>query len=118
SARLAFAPDGKTVAIGVGDGSVTQWDLAAGRLLAASAEPVASYMQLQFDGDGKQLWAASDTFLALDWRTGREVRRVQVPHDGTNWVMALSPDRTRVSGVNAALKPAVWDVASGKELCV
>jgi RNA polymerase sigma factor (sigma-70 family) len=118
SFRLAFAPDGKTVAIGTAGNAVTQWELATGRLLPASAEPVAGYMQLQFDEDGKRLWAASDTFLALDWRTGREVRRIQVPHEGTSWVMALSPDRARMSGVNAELKPVVWDAASGRELCV
>src|SRR5262249_59778676 len=57
-------------------------------------------------------------FAAIDWRSGREVRRVRVPHEDTRWFPALSPDRSRVAGLNAAKKPAIWDASSGKELCV
>ncbi len=118
SSVIAFAPDGKTVALGVGDGAISQWELATGRRLAASADPVPDYSQLRFDAGGQLLWAASGTFVALDWQTGREVRRLAAPHEGTSAVLALSPDRSRLAGVNGAGKPAVWDTASGKELCV
>jgi RNA polymerase sigma factor (sigma-70 family) len=118
SLAVAFAPDGKTVALGVGDGAVSQWELATGKRHAASADPVPSYSQVRFDADGKLLWAASDTFVGFDWRAGREVRRLPVPHEGTSAVLALSPDRSRLAGVNGAGKPTVWDAASGKELCV
>jgi RNA polymerase sigma factor (sigma-70 family) len=118
SIRLAFAPDGKAVAIAVGDGIISQWDLATGRPLAASAEPIIGYGRPEFDADGKLLWAVTDTPVALDWRAGREVRRLRVPNEGNSWVMAPSPDRSRVAGVNADRKLAVWDAATGKELCV
>jgi RNA polymerase sigma factor (sigma-70 family) len=81
SCCLALAPDGKTLAVGVHT-ATSQWDLATGKRLAASAEPVAGFLRPQFDSDGKLLWVLSETFTAIDWRTGREVRRVRVPHDG------------------------------------
>jgi WD40 repeat protein len=118
SCCIAFAPDGKTLALGTGDGTLTQWDAATGKLLPASAEPVALFGHIEFDAGGKRLWAWTDALEALDWRTGRVVKRVRLPHDVYSWRLALTPDRARAAGLNAALKPAVWDTASGKELCV
>src|SRR5262249_10149373 len=113
---LALAPGGKTLAVGVRS-VISQWDVAAGKRLPASADPI-SFGPPQFSSDGKLLWVPSETFAAIDWRSGREVRRVRVPHEDTRWFPALSPDRSRVAGLNAARKPAVWDATSGRELCV
>jgi RNA polymerase sigma factor (sigma-70 family) len=118
SCSIAFAPDGKTLALGTGDGTLTQWDAATGKRLAASADPVAGFGRLEFDAAGKRLWAFTDALEEIDWRTGRVLKRVRLPHEGNLWTLALTPDRARAAGVNAALKPAVWDTASGKELCV
>ncbi len=118
SGRFVFAPGGKTLARYDIDGVSTQWDFATGRPLAASADPITGRGQLQFDGGGKRLWVAADTFAAVDWPSGREASRVRVPHHGTSWAVTLSPDRSRVAGVNAARKLAVWDAATGREGCV
>jgi len=118
SIALAFSPDGKTLAVGIGSGVISQWEFATGKRLAASADAIAPFGPLQFNEAGKLLWVTSDTFAAIDWQSGREVRRLRVPHEGPSWVLALSPDRCRVAGVNAAQEPVVWDAASGRELCV
>jgi RNA polymerase sigma factor (sigma-70 family) len=115
---VAFAPDGKTLAVGTGDGILTQWDPATGKRLAASADPISYFGHLDFDAGGKRLWAWTEVLEALDWRTGRVVKEVRIPHERNSWNLALTPERARAAGINAALKPAVWDTASGKELCV
>jgi len=119
SVSVAFAPGGRSVAVGQNDGTISQWEVATGKRLDASADPICTFgPPLRFDKDGKHLWVPSDTFALIDWRSGREVKRVRVPHELYSWFLSLSPDGSRVAGVNAAMKPAVWDAASGKELCV
>jgi RNA polymerase sigma factor (sigma-70 family) len=113
---FAFAPHGKTVAIGVGEGNISQWDLASGRRLA-SADPIAYPGQMQFTSDDKLLLLFPEALTLMDWQSHREVRRVPLAHEGTGWVMALSPDRSRVAGVNTQGNTVVWDAGSGKELC-
>ena len=118
---VAFAPDGQSLAVGLIDGAISQWGVATGKRLPASADPIASFgPPLRFDNDGKLLWVPSETFALIDWQSGREVKRVRVPHELPNWSggLALSPDRSRVAGVNGAKQPVVWDAASAKELCI
>jgi WD40 repeat protein len=123
---VAFSPDGKTLATGCGlapmyslhfSSAISQWDLATARCLPASADPVADFSQLRFDDGGKLLWVCSNEFQAIDWLSGRVVQQITVPHQRTGLPLCLAPDRSRLAGLNAAYRMAVWDVASGKELC-
>jgi RNA polymerase sigma factor (sigma-70 family) len=118
SSGFAFAPDGKTLAVAAGGGIITQWDLAGGKRLAASADPADDYWSPRFEAGGTLLSAGSDELVTLDWRTGRVVRRVPLPREGSPRCTGLSPDRSRVAGFNAAALLTVWDAASGKELFV
>jgi WD40 repeat protein len=112
---FAFTPDGKTLAVGTANGTITQWDLATGKRQTASAEPVNGFWQPRFDG--KLLWVCSNELVAVDWESGRVMRRVSLPHHGGGAELTVSPDRSRAAGVNADHRTAVWDLASGKELC-
>ncbi len=116
STCLGFTPDGKALAVGTADGSISQWDLATGQRLAASADSIPALGSMWFSADGKQLEVWAGALTAVDWRSGREVRRLELAHQGMTWVVALSADRTRVAGLNAARKATIWDARSGKEL--
>jgi RNA polymerase sigma factor (sigma-70 family) len=110
---LAFSPDAKTLAVGTGTGEVTQWAVASGKMLPASADPLRGPRQLAFSADGKEVWSLADALTAHDWRTGKPTRRIAVPHDGDVHRVAVSPDRNRLAGVDAAQRLVVWD-ESGK----
>jgi RNA polymerase sigma factor (sigma-70 family) len=113
---LAFAPDGKALAVGTAEGILTQWDLAAGKLLPTSADPIITPLRLRFSKDGKRLEAVAGAFMARDWKTGQEVEQIRAPHDGTDRNTDLSPDRSRVVGVPKDGALTLWEAATGKEL--
>jgi WD40 repeat protein len=115
---LALSPDGRTLAAANFDGNISQWDVATGRRLAASADPATNIFKVQFDDGGKLLWACSDECAAIDWSSGRAAKQTSLPHRKLKGSIQLSPDRSRLAGINSNNKAAIWDVASGKELYV
>ena len=106
---LAFSPDGKTLATAGGVGAIMQWDVAARALLPASADPPVGPRHLDFSADGKEIWSFADALTAHDWKTGKQTRRIDVPHDGEIARLAISPDRTRIAGVDKSQRLVVWD---------
>jgi WD40 repeat protein len=61
-----------------------------------------------------ELWDGA--ILAVDWQTGRILRRVEVPHGDANRRTVLAPDLSRAA-IKRAGKVHLWDVTSGRELC-
>jgi RNA polymerase sigma factor (sigma-70 family) len=120
STRFAFTPNGKTLAVGVVDGMVSQWDLGTGKRLEASADFVAAISPVRFDSTGRGLELFDGDLVTLDWRSGKALRRMQLPYRGASlyFYTAVSSDRSRWAGINAARNTGVWDIATGKELCV
>jgi RNA polymerase sigma factor (sigma-70 family) len=108
---LAFSPDGKTLATGGGVGAIKQWDLASGKERPASADPPIGPRHLAFSADSKEIWSLADALTAHDWRTGRQTRRMEVPHDGEIGRLAVAPDHMRVAGVDRGQRLVVWDEA-------
>ncbi len=72
---LAIARDGKTLLAGSSHGAITQWDVASGALLPASADPVGWFQSVRFVAGGKRLLAMTDRLTAYDWKTGRAAQR-------------------------------------------
>jgi RNA polymerase sigma factor (sigma-70 family) len=112
--HVAFTADGKGMAIAASDGEISQWDLATGQRRAASAG--VDDRPLRFSADGKLVWFAREELTAVDWQTGREVRRVRLPREGAITTLAVSADGSRIAGASTAGKQAVWDGTTGEEL--
>lgn len=136
---VVLAPDRKTVAAVVGDGSIRLWEIASGKEVGQIAKSDDGNTKahgsngLAYSVDGKTLAArGSDHIIRLfDTGTGKEIRKLgkadeqqsQVPYYGAiGNGLAFSSDGKMLAAINTTLQQdsravvTVWDVATGNEL--
>jgi RNA polymerase sigma factor (sigma-70 family) len=118
---VAFAPDGKTLAIGTSDPGLQVWDIATGQMVhaiqmdPANKEAYKTWVHaVAFSRDGKTLAAGCwDLIVLVDPISGKELGRLQAPMGPVNGV-AFTPDGDALVSGSDDGKARVWDVASGK----
>jgi RNA polymerase sigma factor (sigma-70 family) len=111
---VAMAPDGKTLATGREDGTVTLWDPASEEVIAALGTPSSgpgTVLAVQFSPDGKTLANAGKAVQI--WDVGARKLKATLPVVGAS-SLAFSPDgkTLAVAGGRAQL----WDIATGKQI--
>ncbi len=113
---LAYAPDGKLLAVGLEDGSVTTWDPAhleeTRAVFRVAKAPVAA---IAFSPDGRTIAAAVGRVVhLLDAATGAARRALKGPKRPIT-ALAFSPDGSLVASASDG-EPTLtlWDVASGE----
>jgi WD40 repeat protein len=80
----AIRLDGKVLAVAGPHGHVSQWDLATGKRLAASADPPELVVDLRFTPDGKTVRGRAGAWYEWDVMTGKQTRRdLAVPSGGS-----------------------------------
>jgi WD40 repeat protein len=86
---VAFAPDGSSMAAGLGDGTIVAWDLTTFRERFAHHGHSSLAYALAYSPDGRTLATAGWDRVVKLWivRTGREVRSLR---GHGNWVMGVS----------------------------
>jgi WD40 repeat protein len=118
---IAFSPDGKSIAAGVGDQVVTLWNLADGkelRHLRGHEEPV---FALRFAPDGKTLAVGSGdgTLRVWDPATGKLLITRNGPKGNVGaggWSFAFSPDGKKLAAGGSNNAVHLWDTTSYRKL--
>jgi len=117
SEGLALSPDGRTLASGNFDHSITLWDVATGQLLRTLTGHTYIVKSVAFSPDGRTLASGGfDNAVKLwDIATGKELRTLS-GHTAPVWSTPFSRDgRTLISiSEDGAIK--FWDVPTGQQL--
>jgi WD40 repeat protein len=111
---IAFAPDGKTLALAGLDRKVLLCDLATQKVKASDLR---GYPQIiEWLRDGKTLLiGALDDLALLDVATAKEVRRIKLPRLDIRR-HALSPDGKVLAVVDWSPRIRLFDLVNGKEM--
>jgi RNA polymerase sigma factor (sigma-70 family) len=122
--RVAFSPDGSTVATAPWGDKIRFWDASTGRLLGVCEGGTAVVTKAMFMPDGKQLVSAEMKGLRLwDVQTGKELCKYQTGHPV--YGVALSQDGKRLTSAGDVFGPntedrkqafVVWDLKTGQRL--
>ena len=115
SRSVALAPDGTTLAAGLGFDKIQLWDLGTATSTAVLEGHTSRLNAVVFSPDGATLASASSDRTVKLWNvaTGAEITTLEAP-DGT-WISALafSPDGGSIASGDARGGVKLWDVASG-----
>src|SRR5205807_2640991 len=123
---LAFSPDGKTVAVGTGNGSIQLWDVVARRQLTRLSGHRHSVNSVAFSPDGKVLVSGSADRTVRRWDVGTSNELgTFFGHERAVMAVAFSPDgRLVASGGGSVHFPTnptgpqrirIWERATGQE---
>jgi S1-C subfamily serine protease len=115
--RVAFAPDGATLATTDTNGNVILWDVTLAKERIRWKAPNGSATTVTFSPDGKLLAAAgSDRVIRLWESTGGKFVRQPEGHKGAVRCIAFAPDGNTLASSGEDLTVRLWEVATGKEL--
>jgi eukaryotic-like serine/threonine-protein kinase len=112
---VTFSPDGNRLLSASADQTIKIWDVSDGRETMAFWEE-APCLGAAFSPDGLRVASGSEDHTIKLWSPAGQGARVLSLPGRVNNVM-FSPDGSRVAAV-AGAKVCVWDVFSGRELCL
>jgi WD40 repeat protein/serine/threonine protein kinase len=115
--RMAFSPDGRTLASPSHDGTIRLWDMETGEELQRFEGHVARVWDVTFSPSGDRIATASGDQTARIWdiETGDEIHRL-IGHLGAVLHVTFSPDGRLVattSSLSSDLSVHLWDSETG-----
>src|SRR5262249_2620109 len=113
--RLAYFPDGKTLASGswAGDGTVKLWEAATGKLIRTVGTDAGGICFVAASTDGKYLaWGNGGKIRLYDVAARRQARCLSISCAVDS--VAFSPDSKILTTANGDGTVRLWEVATGK----
>ena len=91
--RVVFSPDGKRLALGMENGSISVWNVATGHEFQSFYENSSHLWQLCFSHDSTRLASAGENnrIVVYDVRRQRAIESIQA-HTDRVWGLAFAPD--------------------------
>lgn len=117
--RMAWSPDGRTLAASSDDSMVRLWDLETGRLLHALKGHYDTVYGVAWSPDGRTLASASADRTVRLWDAESGAKKGTLKgHTETVIDVAWSPDGEQVVSCSNDGKARVWDTTAGKTAVV
>jgi Tol biopolymer transport system component len=111
---VAFAPDGRTVALALDEGVVKLFDTADGRVVGTLEGHEGPVWSVEFSPDGKTLATASDDATARLWDLAGGKAEKILRHEDSVRHLAFSRDGKRLVTGSRKGRVQVWDLATGE----
>ncbi len=114
---LAYAPDGKTVAVGNENGSVNIWDLTTGkRIQTISGPPSKQIHTAAFPTDNSTITIGTKSEIQIwNWQTAELAKTIPDPRN-TVYSLKYSQDNKLIATAGDAKKARLWDAQNGRFL--
>ena len=108
---VSMSPDGRHMAWGSEDGTVTLWDYTVGRPVYTLSDSPARAWSVAFSPDGRMLASAHEDSYIVLWNVASGERIARIPNQNKVLSVSWSPDSQRLA---AAVGPhvVVWDIAA------
>jgi WD40 repeat protein len=116
---LAFAPDGKTLAVGVGErtagktGLVKIWDVESGQEKATLTGFPAAVLKVAYSLDGRVLAAGSNDGTVKRFTASEYQEQPPLGRQDPLWSLAFPADGTTLIAGYYAGTPTFWDLGTG-----
>ena len=115
--RIAFSPDGKSLAFQIQTSVVQRLDLATGRLRELRTGHNNGAIRLAYSPDGQTLATGADDRRIKLWNTGTDQETANLSgHQGAVTCLAFSPDGKTLASGDGSGELKLWDVTTAQEL--